>query len=703
VSPVLRGGSAVVVCTRLRPPPPHAQELRRPRLLSQLDSMSAPVVLLNAPHGCGKTVLLAQWIRLHRDTRWCWLSVSKHDPPASFWPSLAAALSPLHPALPGLQGSNLSDRTTLLDDVVPNLVNDLAAADPLTIVIDGVDPIADPLTAESLELFIHWLPDSARLVLSTARPARTMATFRASGKLGELSEADLRFTDDEACRLLNAVSGRSLSREEAASINSHIDGWAIGVRLTALAMAAGDPYPEQLVSAVADYARAEVLSRMTPNERLFLAHTSVIPELTVQACAALVGPEAEELLTGLAESTLFVRRRKPGSYELHPVLRTILRTGLLSQQPELARELNERAARWSLRHRIGGDTVRYAMAAHRRDIAIAAILERWPSARPDEVLGWLDAVRTDTEPDRRLRRIKAAAELANGDTAAAWRTVTADDPADAGLRALLRLRRGSLTDAGRDAVTATAATVRSEPWCMPIGQLALGSVWLWQGRPADAYAELIAAAGKARSIGYTFALVRALDAASVCMALLDHTREASALATEAIQADGDAAVLAYAVLALYGNRWPRVAPSADTTSMLAIDEPHQHAYRWWVAAELAQARGDRNASRSARAKGRSLLSDAEPGATLACLLRPEPPSAARPDCGNPITEREHVVLRALRGPLTLREIADELRLSHNTVKSHTQAVFRKLGTHSRRETVTAAEELGLLPKLAHHQ
>jgi LuxR family maltose regulon positive regulatory protein len=68
-----------------------------------------------------------------------------------------------------------------------------------------------------------------------------------------------------------------------------------------------------------------------------------------------------------------------------------------------------------------------------------------------------------------------------------------------------------------------------------------------------------------------------------------------------------------------------------------------------------------------------------------------------------MTGRELVVLRALRGPLTLREIADELHLSHNTVKTHVRAVFRKLGTHSRREAVVAAGTLGLLPRSASHR
>ena len=43
-----------------------------------------------------------------------------------------------------------------------------------------------------------------------------------------------------------------------------------------------------------------------------------------------------------------------------------------------------------------------------------------------------------------------------------------------------------------------------------------------------------------------------------------------------------------------------------------------------------------------------------------------------------------VVLRLLRGSLSRREIAAELRRSPNTIKTQTQAIYRKLGVSTRR-------------------
>ena len=63
---------------------------------------------------------------------------------------------------------------------------------------------------------------------------------------------------------------------------------------------------------------------------------------------------------------------------------------------------------------------------------------------------------------------------------------------------------------------------------------------------------------------------------------------------------------------------------------------------------------------------------------------------------DPLSEAEFAVLRLLPTGLTQREIGGNLYLSLNTVRTHIQASFRKLGVSRREDAVARAREAGLL-------
>jgi len=65
------------------------------------------------------------------------------------------------------------------------------------------------------------------------------------------------------------------------------------------------------------------------------------------------------------------------------------------------------------------------------------------------------------------------------------------------------------------------------------------------------------------------------------------------------------------------------------------------------------------------------------------------------DMIEPLSERELDVLNLLRSELSGPEIAQQLIISLNTLRSHTNNIYNKLGVNNRREAVRRAEELDL--------
>ena len=72
-----------------------------------------------------------------------------------------------------------------------------------------------------------------------------------------------------------------------------------------------------------------------------------------------------------------------------------------------------------------------------------------------------------------------------------------------------------------------------------------------------------------------------------------------------------------------------------------------------------------------------------------------PPAGPRPPL-EPLSDSEIRVLRYLPTNLSMRQIAGELYVSHNTVRTHISHLYAKLGTHTRAEAVARARALGLL-------
>jgi LuxR family maltose regulon positive regulatory protein len=74
---------------------------------------------------------------------------------------------------------------------------------------------------------------------------------------------------------------------------------------------------------------------------------------------------------------------------------------------------------------------------------------------------------------------------------------------------------------------------------------------------------------------------------------------------------------------------------------------------------------------------------------------PEKSSTAQP-LVDPLSERELDVLKLLATELSGPEIADELMVSLNTMRTHTKNIYAKLGVNNRRAAVNQAKELDLI-------
>ncbi|MEM6110640.1 LuxR C-terminal-related transcriptional regulator [Mycobacterium sp. 050272] len=688
----------VVVRSRLRPPDLHPDELIRPRLLDRLETFDEPAILLAAPSGAGKTVLLSQWVR-STGARYAWVSLGPSKVGlCDMWSAILQALEPLchdrHPTA-------LRDRTdpqTLLNRVIPALLNKLTVTEPLLLFLDGLNAVVDPRAKESLTHFVLQLPPHVRVVLATNRPAAgPVAQLRALGRLAELTNDDLRFTGSEAHRLLGVVAKRAVSEDEAARIQRGVDGWAVGLRLAGLAMRHGRAggLPRELV----DYVHAEVLGKATPSERAAIVQTSVLCELRPARVNAVTGTWATRALASFARSSMFLQPTADG-WICHAALRATAAEHLRQCEPELRANLHHRALRLFEREGNLLAAAEHALESGKPHRAGEMLAAAWPSARPGDLLQRVG--RLGAELAGPVARSAAAAALARGDADMAAHLLSGSGPdRHRAVRALTFLQRGELADA-RTCLAAPAEEDAADAWWIVVHQLATGLIGLWDGRTDEALSELHASATAATKMDYPDARVRALDGMVACAATRGDDDTARVAAKEAVGTYAQdplratVPVISIACLQLSGDEVPVLANPSPAQSC----GPHHAAFAEFLRAAAAQRAAQPVAYRLAQSRGRSLLKPEQAGTLLKNLLVDQRCGSIDSAAGarNRLTSRELVILRALSGPLTLREIARELHVSHNTVKTQVGSLFRKLDAHDRTAAVQTAREHGLIPR-----
>jgi LuxR family maltose regulon positive regulatory protein len=315
-----------------------------------------PLTLVVAPAGAGKTALLSGWVA-ETSIATAWLSLDDADRDGTqLWSGVIEAVESLAPGS-GQPARHLLMSSATLNDVVRQLLNDLDALDldPSVLVLDDVHLVDDEteITA-SLGLFLQHLPPWLHVVLlSRHDPRIPVDRQRARGQLGEVRFAELKFSPAEAAEMLSRLAP-TLSDEQIDAAAVHVEGWAAGLQMTALAarstraqQGAEAPRSESELL-VHDYMWREVLASEDADLVEAMLDMCVVGRVSGSLARALTGrADAHELLLRAEARGLFLTRLGvDGWFGVHSLIRAALLAELTRRSPERLAEQHARAARW---------------------------------------------------------------------------------------------------------------------------------------------------------------------------------------------------------------------------------------------------------------------------------------------------------------------------------------------------------------------
>ena len=405
-----------LLATKLFVPQPRPGLVVRPRLVESLNhALNSGLALVSAPAGFGKTTAVVQWALQRKDISVAWVSLDDGDnDPVRFWDYFIAALRRFKPKAGDAASSVLhSGQSYTIEAVLTSLINDVSdISQDFVVVLDDYHLIKADAVHAAMAFWLDHMPPKMHLVISTrADPPLPLPHLRGRGTLVEVVADDLRFTDEEAARLLKEMLGVPLPGEQTASLNAHTEGWAVGLKMAALSMR-GEKDIQAFITGftgsqryVMDYLMDEVLKRQSENVRDFLLKTSVLDRLSAPLCDFVTGRSGSQAtLAGLEQANLFVVALDDSRqwYRYHHLFGELLRHQLeVTSGAARVAALHRQASRWYEGSGYVDDAVRHALAAKDREAATRLIdnvaqnhirhgetvtLLNWLRAVPEEVL-----------------------------------------------------------------------------------------------------------------------------------------------------------------------------------------------------------------------------------------------------------------------------------------------------------------------------
>ena len=361
--------------------------LTRPTLLGRLEAgASRRLTVVVGSAGAGKSVLLSSWTAARDGGVTSWLSCDEADAdPVRFWTGFIQAPQAVAPGFGADAAELLAMDGVMSADVTASIANDAARLPAGSVIVVDDFHAAAAAGRSMTDLVERWPSGTAQLVLAgRVDPPVRLHRLRMSGELCELRNSDLYLSLAESGALLENFGVR-VAPGELALLHGRSEGWVAALQMAALTLRSAKD-PAQIARAldvrnhaIAEYFIGEVLEQQPPEIAGFMLETSVLDELTADACAAVTGrQDAAALLRSIEAANLFIVALDDDrtSYRYHHLVREVLRTQLRATDRRRELALQLRAAEWL---ESAGDTrraTRYFLAAGQADRALGLLQER---------------------------------------------------------------------------------------------------------------------------------------------------------------------------------------------------------------------------------------------------------------------------------------------------------------------------------------
>ena len=389
--------------TKLLPPRAVSELLPRPRLTEKLQAnLNSTITLIAADAGCGKTTLIADFIRNQpRLSVWYQLDHTDADP-FVFLSYIAHGIKNIAPQFGEMILPYLSEATDeflrfperavdlLLNEILENIEQ------PFILVLDDYHHIGRETVVHKLvDRILQYSSDMVHLIITTRDlPPLAIMRRRTQSAAFILTRDDLLFTDEEVRELFRKTLNVELKDSEISEYRERTHGWITALQLVRQ-VAEQEIYAHsdkptidlsemlhQSEKDIFDYFAEEVFSHESVETQNLLLHLSLLESMPLNECSLLFPKmRCSAVLPELLQKNVFLTvagdSKSNEVYRLHPLFKDFLQRRLRSEisRAELEKERN-RIAEFFLRENQWEKALPYLLEAGSFDKAAQLIAEK---------------------------------------------------------------------------------------------------------------------------------------------------------------------------------------------------------------------------------------------------------------------------------------------------------------------------------------
>lgn len=371
-----------------------AAHLTRQRLFTALDA-EAPLTIVRASSGSGKTALLADWAHRRVGRHGAWVGLSEFDATRrEFWATVAgalvspglgdaaAALAELARRSPGPSSTPAEEAAYRRD--LSRVFSGLPA--PFVLVLDDLHRVADALVHHDLGMILRSCTGLSLVAATAIRCPLDDPLVQLDVDCRHLLGDDLAFTRTELDDFLDRdaeVNGRPALLDTAAvdALHRRLRGHLLRTRLAIVGirregrMPTGPAAVERVCD---DVLRATVRPLVDRDDVDVVLRCAVPGRLTAELVTELA-PEAdaETLLASLESSGVAQWDRSADVLVVDAAVREVLRREIRDRDPSRWRRLQRAVARWEFLQGDPSRALRHALASGDLALVSEVVMHRW--------------------------------------------------------------------------------------------------------------------------------------------------------------------------------------------------------------------------------------------------------------------------------------------------------------------------------------